>query len=71
MQPCKLVPRGGEYRQQVGGDSDANVKPSLIGQSVQGVVENRKLLLVCWQRVFSCEFDAPRAKPPWMKWTGR
>lgn len=44
------------------GNSDAHVKASLVGSSVQVLVEKGRLVLGTWQGIFFCEFDGPRAR---------
>ncbi|MBM9529414.1 YjbQ family protein [Desulfoprunum benzoelyticum] len=42
------------------GNSPAHIMASLIGSSLTLFVENGRLVLGQWQRVFFCEFDGPR-----------
>ena len=49
------------------GNSDAHVKSSLVGCSVQVIVENGRLLLGTWQGIFFCEFDGPRPRTVFIK----
>jgi secondary thiamine-phosphate synthase enzyme len=42
------------------GNSDSHVKASLMGSSVQVIVENGNLVLGTWQGIYFCEFDGPR-----------
>ncbi len=49
------------------GNSPAHVKTSLVGPSVQIIVEKGRLMLGTWQRVFFCEFDGPRTRKVWIK----
>ena len=44
------------------GNSVAHVKTSLVGSSVQALVEDGRLVLGTWQSIFFCEFDGPRAR---------
>ena len=44
------------------GNSDAHLKPSLVGSSEQILIENGNLVLGIWQSVFFCEFDGPRTR---------
>ncbi|MGC8738579.1 MAG: secondary thiamine-phosphate synthase enzyme YjbQ [Candidatus Hydrogenedens sp.] len=57
----KLVPWYGNYR-HVEGNSSAHVKASIMGSSVQIIVQNEKLVLGTWQSIFFCEFDGPRTR---------
>ena len=58
----ELIPeyRGG-YRHSEG-NSDAHVKSSIIGCSIQILVKGRSLVLGTWQGIFFCEFDGPRSR---------
>jgi len=42
------------------GNSPAHIMASLIGSSLTLLVEDGRLVLGQWQRVFFCEFDGPR-----------
>ncbi len=44
------------------GNSDAHIKASLMGSSVQVLLENGQLVLGRWQGIFFCEFDGPRSR---------
>ncbi|MFZ5981938.1 MAG: secondary thiamine-phosphate synthase enzyme YjbQ [Candidatus Zixiibacteriota bacterium] len=44
------------------GNSDAHLKASLFGSSVQVMVENNRLVLGTWQAIYFCEFDGPRRR---------
>lgn len=44
------------------GNSPAHIKASLIGPSVNVIVENGHLSLGTWQGLFFCEFDGPRRR---------
>jgi len=50
------------------GNSDAHIKASLIGSSVQVIVEKGHLLLGTWQAVWLFEGDGPRDRQLWLKW---
>lgn len=49
------------YRHQEG-NSPAHLLTSLVGSSVTVFVENGKLVLGIWQKIFFCEFDGPRSR---------
>lgn len=55
----RLVPTDRNYR-HMEGNSDAHVKASLMGFSVDVIVDNGSLLLGTWQGIYFCEFDGPR-----------
>ena len=44
------------------GNSPAHIMTLLTGSSVMILVENRKLMLGTWQRIFFCEYDGPRSR---------
>jgi secondary thiamine-phosphate synthase enzyme len=48
------------------GNAAAHVKASLMGSSVQIIVENSQLLLGTWQAIYFCEFDGPRSRNVWI-----
>ncbi len=56
-----LIPWNGNYK-HAEGNSPAHVKASLMGSSVQIIIQNGKLVLGTWQSVFFCEFDGPRTR---------
>jgi secondary thiamine-phosphate synthase enzyme len=57
----RLAPPDAGYR-HAEGNSDAHVKAALVGPSVTIPVENGRLTLGTWQKVFFCEFDGPRTR---------
>ncbi len=62
----QMVPWNFDYR-HLEGNSPAHVKSSLIGASEQVIVEDGKLMLGTWQKIFFCEFDGPRKRRIWIK----
>jgi len=42
------------------GNSSAHLKASLMGSSINIIVENGELILGTWQGIMFCEFDGPR-----------
>ncbi len=58
----KTVPRGKWLHDVVDGNTDAHIKTSLIGNSINIPVKNGKLQLGTWQCIFFCEFDGPRER---------
>ena len=44
------------------GNSDAHIKSTLVGTSLQVIVDNGQLLLGTWQAIYFCEFDGPRQR---------
>lgn len=57
----RVIPSQGPYR-HAEGNAAAHVKASLVGSSVQVVVERAKVVLGTWQAIFFCEFDGPRSR---------
>ncbi len=62
----ELVPPNDGYR-HMEGNSDSHIKTSLIGSSVTVIVENGRLVLGTWQKIFFCEFDGPRSRRVYFK----
>lgn len=55
----KLVPENADYM-HMEGNSDAHVKASILGSSVNVLIKNKKLMLGTWQHIFFFEGDGPR-----------
>jgi secondary thiamine-phosphate synthase enzyme len=55
-----LIPRHDPNYLHSEGNSDAHLKASMMGFSVQLLFDDRKLVLGTWQAVYFCEFDGPR-----------
>ncbi|MDY7036161.1 MAG: secondary thiamine-phosphate synthase enzyme YjbQ [Thermodesulfobacteriota bacterium] len=56
-----LVPAKAGYL-HMEGNADSHIKASLMGSSISVIVENGRLVLGTWQKIFFCEFDGPRAR---------
>jgi len=61
-----MVPQHSGFR-HAEGNSDAHIKATIFGSSVQIIVNDGRLLLGTWQRVFLGEFDGPRTRTLWVK----
>ncbi|MBU4525297.1 MAG: secondary thiamine-phosphate synthase enzyme YjbQ [Desulfomicrobium sp.] len=61
-----MVPQHAGFRHSEG-NSDAHIKATLFGSSVQIIIHDGRLLLGTWQRVFLGEFDGPRTRTLWVK----
>jgi secondary thiamine-phosphate synthase enzyme len=61
----KAVPWQAHYKHSEG-NAAAHVKASMMGSSVQVIVEGSQLLLGTWQAVYFCEFDGPRTRNVWV-----
>jgi secondary thiamine-phosphate synthase enzyme len=57
----RLAPWHGDYK-HTEGNASAHIKTSLMGSSVTVFVEDGRLMLGTWQRIFFCEFDGPRTR---------
>jgi secondary thiamine-phosphate synthase enzyme len=57
-----LIPQHGMDFRHGEENSDAHIKASLVGSSVQVPFEDGKLLLGRWQGIFLCEFDGGRER---------
>jgi len=57
----QLVPAHDNYRHSEG-NSDAHIKASLMGSSVNLIISGGAPLLGTWQGIFFCEFDGPRTR---------
>jgi secondary thiamine-phosphate synthase enzyme len=57
----RLVPRKAGYA-HAEGNSDSHIKTALIGSSETVWIENGRLSLGRWQKVFFAEFDGPRTR---------
>lgn len=44
------------------GNSPAHIKASLMGFSLQVLIQNGSLVLGTWQGIYFCEFDGPRTR---------
>lgn len=56
-----IVPRNIGYRHGEG-NSPAHVMASLMGCSLTVAIDQGRLQLGTWQRIFFCEFDGPRTR---------
>lgn len=59
----KLIPRGGGlgYSYKHGeGNSDAHIKCSLTGHSIELLIHEKRLMLGTWQGIMFAEYDGPR-----------
>ena len=57
----RIIPHDYPYR-HMEGNSPAHIMASLMGSSVTVLVENGRLVLGTWQKIFFCEFDGPRSR---------
>jgi secondary thiamine-phosphate synthase enzyme len=66
----RAIPWQAQYKHSEG-NAAAHVKASLMGSSVQVIVEDGQLLLGTWQALYFCEFDGPRSRNVWLAFTKR
>ena len=57
----KIIPFDHPYK-HMEGNSPAHVMASLMGSSLTVCIENGRLVLGTWQKIFFCEFDGPRSR---------
>ena len=60
------IPPSDGYRHGEG-NSDAHIKSSLFGPSLQVIITGGQLLLGTWQGILFCEFDGPRNRRFYVK----
>jgi secondary thiamine-phosphate synthase enzyme len=65
----RTVPWQAQYRHSEG-NAAAHAKASIMGSSVQIIIEEGRLQLGTWQAVYFCEFDGPRSRNVWVQVTG-
>lgn len=63
----RLVPQSTSFRHSEG-NSDAHIKASLLGASLQLIVEQGRICLGTWQAVYLFEGDGPRTRKVWAQW---
>lgn len=64
----ELVPQSSRFRHSEG-NSDAHIKASFYGSSVQVIVKGGRLWLGTWQGIYFCEFDGPRERNVYVAFT--
>ncbi len=57
----RLVPRDGDYRHDEG-NSDSHLKTLFTGPGETLLIEDGRLVLGTWQKVFLAEYDGPRTR---------
>jgi secondary thiamine-phosphate synthase enzyme len=55
----ELVPHSKGYS-HLEGNADSHIKASMMGSSLNIIIENNQLVLGTWQGIYFCEFDGPR-----------
>ena len=67
---AQLAPHRAPYYRHREGNSDAHIKSTLVGVSLQVIIEGGKLVLGTWQGIYFCEFDGPRSRKLYVRVTG-
>ncbi|MCP4704874.1 MAG: YjbQ family protein [candidate division Zixibacteria bacterium] len=62
----KEIPKQDNYYHGEG-NSDAHIKSSLFGPTLQLIISDSRLLLGTWQGILFCEFDGPRNRRLYLK----
>ena len=57
----KVIPFEDDYRHREG-NAAAHIKSSIMGTSLQVIVDRGELVLGTWQGIFFAEFDGPRSR---------
>lgn len=63
---AQMVPQKAGYYRHLEGNSDAHIKATLVGSSVNVPVHGGRLRLGTWQGIMFCEFDGPRQRQVWV-----
>jgi secondary thiamine-phosphate synthase enzyme len=64
-----IVPPDSRHR-HAEGNSPAHIKTSLFGSSIFVFVEKGQLQLGQWQGIYLAEFDGPRRRRVWLRFSG-
>ena len=62
----RMVPEHCDFR-HLEGNSDAHIKTTMTGTSVQVIVSDGRLMLGTWQKIYLAEFDRPRTRTVWVQ----
>ncbi len=62
----RIIPLEYPYK-HLEGNSPSHMMATLTGSSVTVIIENGRLILGTWQRIFFCEYDGPRNRKVWWK----
>ncbi len=67
-QLSRIVPADADYNHSEG-NSDGHIKSSLVGCSLNVIVENGSMALGTWQGIYFTEFDGPRTRKVYLKFS--
>lgn len=62
----QVIPQNDSNYRHAEGNTAAHLKASLLGSSIQVLVEDGRLQLGTWQALYFCEFDGPRTRKVWV-----
>ena len=62
----RVIPQNDSNYRHAEGNTAAHFKASLLGSSIQVLVEDGRLQLGTWQALYFCEFDGPRTRKVWV-----
>jgi len=65
----KLIPQTAGFS-HMEGNSDAHIKSSLTGPSLDVIIHNGRLMLGTWQGIFLCEYDGSRNRKVYVQVSG-
>jgi secondary thiamine-phosphate synthase enzyme len=66
MELNKVIPFDDNYH-HMEGNSAAHIKSSLIGCSINVIIDSGQIQLGTWQGIYFCEFDGPRSRRVWVE----
>lgn len=58
----KLIPENNWKHNRIDNNATSHLKATLLGHSIFIPIEDKKLMLGVWQRIFLAEFDGPRER---------
>ena len=61
-----LIPAHNHYT-HVEGNADSHIKSTIVGQSINLIIDGGIAVLGTWQGIFFCEFDGPRSRKLYIK----
>lgn len=64
----QLIPQNSRFRHSEG-NSDAHIKASFYGSSVQVIIRKGSMWLGTWQGIYFSEFDGPRERKVYLAFT--
>ncbi len=66
----KIIPFEDNYSHSEG-NAAAHIKASLLGASINVIINGGALCLGTWQGIYFAEFDGPRSREVWIELIGR